>query len=105
MKPLTYFCSNKHCPRRWKNFTSSRQPGYVRCRECKLLATRLSRIPHGTTVNFIQDIPPHFNSAFGREVHSRRHLKELQDATGAQDFEPDSETRERIKMAHEKARR
>lgn len=56
---------------------------------CKLAAKRLVSMP-GPPSGALEknDIPAHFNGAFGTVVKGRKHMKELQRKHGTQDWRP-----------------
>jgi putative FmdB family regulatory protein len=76
---------------------NDRHPRSIQCSRCRGRARR------AFSFKVTPDIPPHFNSAFGHEVHSRVQLKNLQRQHGCEDFEPDRETRDRLQYGHEKS--
>lgn len=83
---MRFFCSNRDCRARWKNFSSrSKAP---KCHACKRPATRLKRLPAGVSAYVLPDFPEHFNVSMGVVVKNRAHHKRLQRERGLQDWEP-----------------
>jgi hypothetical protein len=99
-----YYCRNPRCTSRWKAFMFAGTADTAPCPDCGERGPKLKRVSAGTTLNAIPDIPSHWNESFGKVVRGRRHLKELQAATGSVDYETSSKGKDHLAYGRERAR-
>jgi hypothetical protein len=69
--------------------TSAGAPRSIRCPKCRHRATRIVSRPAAPNGDVEKNqVPAHFNPAFGEVVKDRKHMKVLQEKHGTQDWRP-----------------
>jgi len=97
-----FVCGRGHLTTRWFP-TASRRVRVTKCasRACGRRATYSLVQTHRAT-QVIPDLTPHFNISLDEPVRSRRHLRELQERYGCEDYEPSPKAREWLEQGREK---
>lgn len=87
MPVYTFVCQAEHATDHFVN-TGQRR---VKCghRGCRRIASyNATATFRGGGIHVTPDVPEHYNVSLGERVRGRRHLKQLQEKHGCQDWEP-----------------